>query len=86
MTHDILGDMRMNIEVGDRVDYHVVIGKEATTYDHEVERLGTLPNGEQVAWITDKRGCVAVDALSINHVKKDFYIGKNNNSTMTNTK
>lgn len=50
---------------GSIVAYHSVIGGPVTSYGHVVLELGVLPSGHNVAWITNKTGCVAVEALSI---------------------
>lgn len=57
------------IEVGDRVDYHSIIGGPITSKDHTVKLIGPEPNnfGCNVAWVSGKSGCVAIEALSINH-------------------
>jgi len=49
---------------GDWVDYHSIIGGSITSKDHTVLSVGELSSGEPVAWISDKAGCVSVDALS----------------------
>ena len=55
------------IKKGDRVNYHSVIGGPVTSSDHVVEKIGQMC-GQDVAWISDKSGCVSLKALSlINH-------------------
>lgn len=57
-----------NFEIGDKVDYHSIIGGEITSKDHEIKHIELEPNnfGCDVAWISGKSGCVALEALSIN--------------------
>lgn len=54
-------------EAGDKVNYHSIIGGEVTSKDHEVISIEKMPNnfGRDVAWITNKRGCVALKALTM---------------------
>jgi hypothetical protein len=49
---------------GDYVDYHSIIGGPITSRNHIVNNVGVLFCGEPVAWISNKSGCVSVDALS----------------------
>jgi len=49
---------------GDCVDYHSIIGGPITSRDHVVQEVGSIPSCSAVAWISNKRGCVSVDALS----------------------
>ena len=53
-------------KVGDKVNYHSIIGGKITTTDHEITSLMFEPNdfGTDVARITNKSGYVALDALS----------------------
>lgn len=53
--------------VGEVVDYHSVIGEDATETGKVVKHVGELPSGEPVAWLFGKRGCVAMDALTPKH-------------------
>ena len=57
---------KQHIMVGDKVDYHSVIGGPVTSTGHIVRTVQLAPNnfGRDVAWITDKAGCVACDALT----------------------
>lgn len=57
----------MSIKTGDTVNYHAVIGGEVTSTDHTVKSIELAPDnyGEDVAWITNKSGCVALAALSL---------------------
>lgn len=50
--------------VGDIVDYHSMIGGEATQKGMKVYAVGDMPSGEPVAWLEGKSGCVAMDALT----------------------
>ena len=52
--------------VGDKVNFHSIIGKSATSFDHEIWHIKLMHNsfGCDVAWITGKAGCVSLDALS----------------------
>ena len=51
-------------EVGDKVNYHSIIGGDITSTGHEVKAFGDMC-GENVAWITDKSGAVSVKALTM---------------------
>jgi hypothetical protein len=55
------------INVGSIVNYHAIIGGPVTSEGHEVKAIERTPNnyGRDVAWITMKAGCVALDALSL---------------------
>ncbi len=57
-------------EVGDKVNYHSFIGGEITSTGHEVKSFGEMC-GADVAWITNKSGCVAVKALTMDWEKMD---------------
>lgn len=61
---------RANISVNSIVDYHSVIGEEITSRGHTVIAIDRAPNdyGYDVAWISDKSGCVALSALSLSSV------------------
>ena len=52
--------------VGDKVDYHSVIGGPVTSTGHTILAVERKPNnyGRDVAWISGRAGCVALDALS----------------------
>lgn len=54
----------MTFKAGDVVDYHARIGGPVTSTGHEVESVGFLSSGHEVAWITGKIGHVAIEALS----------------------
>ena len=58
---------RETIKVGDRVNYHAVIGGPVTSTNHIIKVIDKMPNnyGSDIAWITDKSGCVALTALSL---------------------
>jgi len=57
---------RDTFKKGDMVNYHSLIGGEITSKGHVIEMINRAPNnfGCDVAWISDKAGCVAIDALS----------------------
>lgn len=50
--------------VGDKVNYHAIIGGPVTSAGHIVQQVDRLSCGELVAFISGKSGCVSVDALS----------------------
>jgi hypothetical protein len=52
-------------KVGDVVTYHARIGGLATSTGHTIKALDRLPSGHDVAWISGKSGCVAVESLSL---------------------
>lgn len=54
------------LAVGDKVKYHSIIGKEATSKGHIIDEILYEPNnfGCDCARISGKRGVVALDALS----------------------
>ena len=57
----------MNIyKVGDKVNYHSFIGGPVATENHVIRAIELQPNnyGADVAWLTDKSGCVDLEALS----------------------
>jgi len=53
-------------KVGEKVNYHPIIGGEHTGTVHEITNIELMPNnfGCDVAWIEGHRGCVDFDALS----------------------
>ena len=53
-------------KIGDTVDYHEIIGGPVTSEDHVIRDIDRAPNNYDcdVAWLTSKRGCVALRALS----------------------
>ena len=57
---------KTRITVGDKVDYHSVVGGPVTSTGHTIRAVERKPNnyGCDVAWITGKAGCVALDALT----------------------
>ena len=60
-------DSGLHLKAGDIVDYHSVIGEEITSRGHtvkSVQHMNSDPESRIVAWITDKVGCVALEALS----------------------
>lgn len=56
-----------DFKVGDKVNYHSIIGEAITSNGHEITHIELEPNnfGNDVAWITNKSGCVALQALSL---------------------
>ena len=57
----------LHLKAGDRVDYHSVIGEEATSKGHTIEiiqHINSAPESPMVAWITDQVGAVVLEALS----------------------
>jgi len=52
--------------IGDVVNYHSTIDGEITSSKHTITAIEYAPNNYDcdVAWITDKSGCVALQALS----------------------
>lgn len=58
--------MRQGFKKGDVVNYHSIIGCAVTSENHAIESIEYYPNnfGCDVAWISEKSGCVALDALS----------------------
>ena len=59
--------MKTRFKIGDKVNYHSIIGGPIKSTGHTVEMIRTEPNNYRcdVAWISDKAGCVAMDALSL---------------------
>jgi hypothetical protein len=62
---------KIKIKVGDKVDYHSLVGGEVTSTGHEVTELYPKPNnfGCDCAMITGKSGVVNVAALSLTPFK-----------------
>lgn len=56
-----------DVKIGDTVNYHSIIGGPVTSTGHKVTELEYAPNnfGCDVAWITGKRGYVAIRALTL---------------------
>lgn len=56
----------MTFKIGDEVSYHSIIGGPATSHCHMITAIEFAPNnyGCDVAWISGKIGCVAMQALS----------------------
>lgn len=52
------------LKVGDKVDYHSIIGEPATSTGHTIQEVGKIGNGKTVAWISGHVGCVDLDALT----------------------
>lgn len=61
--------VKSKIKVGDVVDYHSIIGGPVTSTGHTVQSISRKPNnfGCDVAWISKKAGCVAMQALTPSH-------------------
>ena len=55
-----------DLDIGDIVNYHSIIGGEITSKGHKIKAIQYAPNNYDcdVAWITGKSGCVACRALS----------------------
>lgn len=64
---------RKTFKTGDIVDYNSIVGNPAmcsfTSKNHRIIKILRKPNnfGIDVAWITDKTGCVALASLSLSH-------------------
>lgn len=52
------------IKTGQRVRFHPIIGGKHDGKIYTVRQLGRLGDGRYVAWLNEKSGCVAIDALS----------------------
>jgi hypothetical protein len=53
---------------GDIVDYHSIIDEPATSFEHTIQHIGMIPSCKRpVAWISNKSGCVTVEALSFSN-------------------
>lgn len=54
------------LKVGDSVNFHALINGPITSTGHVITSIHLMPNnfGEDVAWITEKTGCVALAALT----------------------
>lgn len=70
--------MTQKFKEGDKVNYHELIGGPVTSTGHEITDIEMKPNnfGSDVAWVTGKRGCVALDALTMTCTECD---GSGNN-------
>ncbi len=64
--------MKTEFKEGDLVNYHSIKGGSITSQNHIVTAVETMPNnyGCDVAWISDKSSCVAVESLS--HVLEEI--------------
>lgn len=51
------------MKIGDKVNYHSRINGPVTSTDHEITDMQEMC-GTMCVWITNKPGCVCVDALS----------------------
>ena len=54
----------IELKVGDIVNYHSIIGEKITSKGHKIINLGVVGTKTNVAWITNKSGCVSIDALT----------------------
>tara|TARA_R110000851_G_scaffold316912_1_gene480178 strand:- start:29 stop:244 length:216 start_codon:yes stop_codon:yes gene_type:complete len=65
----ILRDNMLKLKVNDKVNYHCFAGGEVSSTDHVIKSIDLKPNnyGEDVAFITNKSGCVSLEHLSINN-------------------
>lgn len=54
---------KVDFKIGDTVNYHSIIGGAITSTGHEITNIGEAC-GDIVAWISNKSGCVSLDALS----------------------
>lgn len=55
--------MTETFKIGDKVSYCSIIGGAITSKNHIITELGRLSDGNHVAWITKKSGCVSLQAL-----------------------
>jgi len=56
-------------KIGDKVDYHSLIGGPVTSTGHTVDSEPYIMCGTLVASITGKAGCVDVDALTLTPIE-----------------
>lgn len=58
--------MKAEFKEGDLVNYHSIKGESVTSRNHTVTAVETMPNnyGCDVAWISGKSSCVAVESLA----------------------
>jgi len=49
---------------GDHLNYHAIIGGDVSSMGHRVESVFMAASGHMIAFITGKRGHVAIEALS----------------------
>ena len=56
----------VDFKVNDLVNFHETCGGEVTSTGHVITNIHLMPNnfGVDVAWITNKSGCVSLQALS----------------------
>ncbi len=63
---------KTDLKVGDKVDYHSVIGGDITSKGHEILHIEHRYLGRKfdgiIAFISDKRGFVAIEALTLTKV------------------
>lgn len=62
------------LKIGDSVNFHAVINGPITSSGHVITSIELMPNnfGQDVAWITEKSGCVALAALT--KTQKNFFV------------
>lgn len=53
-----------SLQVGDKVSYGAVIGREITSTGHIINKIMRTDGGEMVAFISGKSGYVSLDALT----------------------
>ena len=55
------------MKVGDIVEYHEIMGGKVTSKNHTIKTILRKPNnfGCDVAWITNKSGCVDLKSLTL---------------------
>jgi hypothetical protein len=56
-----------DLKLGDKVNYHSIVGGEITSRDHKIKIIDMEPNnfGCDVAWISNKSGCVSLEHLTL---------------------
>lgn len=65
----LLGRGKRPLTVGLKVNYHAFAGGDISSSNHVIKAIELQPNnyGEDVAWITNKSGCVSLDHLTRNN-------------------
>lgn len=53
-----------NYQIHEIVNYHSLIGGPITSQGHKIKHIGWLSNGQAVAWLEGKSGCVSLGAIS----------------------
>jgi len=61
-----------NLKIGDTVDYHAIFNGPVTSSGHKILSIDREPNnyGCDIAFISQKRGCVALRNLTSLQAKK----------------